>query len=290
MCSQTFGDSDRKESACNAGDMGSIPGLGRSPGGGHSNPLQYSCLENPVDRKSWWAVIHRIAKSQTRLRQPNTHAHLPIQYHFHSRCMGVYVCVQSLSQDRVSVGRWKIWEMDDGESCSTIYLYIEPLKMYSLFSRWVMSDSFVTLWTVAHKASLSMGLPVQEYWSRLPFPSPGDLRDPQIKPVSPVLAGRFFTTVPPRESQDNKFLFANGSPNVCLHSRFFSTAPEWTTAYNYLIIRLLHWNLPSDVTQAPQRSSVPCISKIISLVFLPFSYYSLFWFFKKIHSVAQNIV
>ena len=158
MCSQTFGDSDRKESACNAGDMGSIPGLGRSPGGGHSNPLQYSCLENPADRKSWWAVVHRIAKSQTRLRQPNTHAHLPIQYDFHSRCMGVYVCVQSLSQDRVSVGRWKIWEMDDGESCLTIYLYIEPLKMYGLFSRWVMYDSFVTLWTVAHKASLSMGL------------------------------------------------------------------------------------------------------------------------------------
>ena len=47
-----------KEPACNAGDtrdMGSIPGLGRSPGGGHGNPLQYSCLENPVDRRDWWA-------------------------------------------------------------------------------------------------------------------------------------------------------------------------------------------------------------------------------------------
>ena len=42
--------SDGKESACNAGDLGSIPELGRSPGGGHSNPLQYSCLENPMDR------------------------------------------------------------------------------------------------------------------------------------------------------------------------------------------------------------------------------------------------
>ena len=43
-----------KESACNAGDLGSIPGLGRCPGGGHGNPLQYSCLENPMDRGAWW--------------------------------------------------------------------------------------------------------------------------------------------------------------------------------------------------------------------------------------------
>ena len=47
-----------KESACNAGDLGSILGLGRSPGGGHGNPLQYSCLENPMDRGTWQAVVH----------------------------------------------------------------------------------------------------------------------------------------------------------------------------------------------------------------------------------------
>ena len=47
-----------KESACNAGDPGSIPGLGRSPGEGHGNPLQYSCLENPMDRGAWWAAVH----------------------------------------------------------------------------------------------------------------------------------------------------------------------------------------------------------------------------------------
>ena len=55
-----------KESPCNAGaarDVGLIPGLGRSPGGGHSNPLQYSCLENPVDRGAWWAMVHRVAES-----------------------------------------------------------------------------------------------------------------------------------------------------------------------------------------------------------------------------------
>ena len=47
-----------KESACSAGDPGSIPGLGRSPGGRHDNPLQYSCLENPMDRWAWWTIIH----------------------------------------------------------------------------------------------------------------------------------------------------------------------------------------------------------------------------------------
>ena len=45
-----------------AGDVGSIPGLGRSPGGGHSNPVQYSFLKNPMDRGAWWAAVHRVAK------------------------------------------------------------------------------------------------------------------------------------------------------------------------------------------------------------------------------------
>ena len=46
-------------------DVDSIPGLERSPGGGHGNPFQYSCLENPMDREAWWAAIHRVAKNQT---------------------------------------------------------------------------------------------------------------------------------------------------------------------------------------------------------------------------------
>ena len=52
------GGSDGKESACNVGDLGSVPGLGRSPGEGNSNPLQYSCLGNPMDRGAWWATDH----------------------------------------------------------------------------------------------------------------------------------------------------------------------------------------------------------------------------------------
>ena len=59
--------SNSKKSACNAGDLGSIPGLGRSSGEGNGYPLQYSGLENAMDRGAWWATVHGIAKSQTRL-------------------------------------------------------------------------------------------------------------------------------------------------------------------------------------------------------------------------------
>ena len=61
------GGSDGKVSACSAGDLGSIPGSGRSPGEGNGNPLQHSCLENPMDRGAWWATVHGVTKSQTRL-------------------------------------------------------------------------------------------------------------------------------------------------------------------------------------------------------------------------------
>ena len=57
--------SDGKESACNASDPGLIPGLGRSPGEGNDNPLQYSCLENSIDTGAWQATVHAVVKSQT---------------------------------------------------------------------------------------------------------------------------------------------------------------------------------------------------------------------------------
>ena len=59
------GGSDSKKFACNAGDMGSILGSGRFPGEGNGNPLQYSCLENSMDRGTWWTVVHGVTKSQT---------------------------------------------------------------------------------------------------------------------------------------------------------------------------------------------------------------------------------
>ena len=60
-------DSEVKASACSAGDLGSIPGSGRSPGEGNGNPLQYSCMENPMDGRAGWATVHGVAKSRTRL-------------------------------------------------------------------------------------------------------------------------------------------------------------------------------------------------------------------------------
>ena len=71
-----------KNLPANAGDTrdaGSIPGSGRSPGGGHGNSLQYSCLENPMDRKVWRSTVHRVTKSQTQLNRVCMHAHTPLK-------------------------------------------------------------------------------------------------------------------------------------------------------------------------------------------------------------------
>ena len=69
-----LGGSDSKESACDVGDLGSIPGLGRSPGGEHGNPLQYPCQENPMDRGAWRATVLGVAKSWTQLKAMAPHS------------------------------------------------------------------------------------------------------------------------------------------------------------------------------------------------------------------------
>ena len=61
-------------------DVGSIPASGRSPGEAHGNPLQYSCLENPMDRRAWWAVVHSVTKSQTQLKQLSMHANAHVWF------------------------------------------------------------------------------------------------------------------------------------------------------------------------------------------------------------------
>ena len=75
------GDSDGKESTCNAGDLGLVPVSGRSPGERNIYPLQYSCLENPMDGGAWWAAVHGVSKSRTRLSDFTS---LPFQY----SCLG----------------------------------------------------------------------------------------------------------------------------------------------------------------------------------------------------------
>ena len=72
------GGSDGKESALNPGDPGLIPLSGRSPGGGNGNPIQYSCLENPMDRGTWWAAVRGVTKSQTQL------SYFTFTLHFHA--------------------------------------------------------------------------------------------------------------------------------------------------------------------------------------------------------------
>ena len=88
----------------------------------------------------------------------------------------------------------------------------------SAFSRSVMSGFLVTPWTAAHQAPLSMGCPRQEYWTGLPFPSPGDLPDPGIEPRSPALAGRFFTAETPGKPHIAQCsLFHCPTPSPCPH-------------------------------------------------------------------------
>ena len=72
----------------NTGDIrntGLIPGLGKSPGKGNGNPLQYSCLGNPIDREAWWITVHGVTKSQTRLKRLSTHMQAAIQNHNNSK-------------------------------------------------------------------------------------------------------------------------------------------------------------------------------------------------------------
>ena len=77
MCLVGFpGSSDGKESTSKAEDLGSVPGLGRSPGGGHGNPLQYSCLENPMDRGAWQATVHWITELEMTEQLSTAHIHL----------------------------------------------------------------------------------------------------------------------------------------------------------------------------------------------------------------------
>ena len=99
IISQIFhGGSDGKASVYNVGDLGSIPGSGRFPGEGNGNPLQYYCLENPTDRGAWWATVHGVAKSRTRLRDFTIYISFSSDDHY------IYYCEQeSLTRNGVPI-------------------------------------------------------------------------------------------------------------------------------------------------------------------------------------------
>ena len=96
------GGSEVKASACNAGDLGSIPGSGRSPGEGNGKPLQYSCPENPMDRGAWWATVHGVEKSWTRL---STHAATQPSSHKKEKVNHLNLGNMSLNQIKSCSGR-----------------------------------------------------------------------------------------------------------------------------------------------------------------------------------------
>ena len=79
LCSRNLmgspGDSDSKQSVYSVGDLGSIPGSGRSPGEGNGNPFQYSCLENPMDGEAWWAIVHGGCKESDTTEQLHSLTH-----------------------------------------------------------------------------------------------------------------------------------------------------------------------------------------------------------------------
>ena len=99
------GGSDGKASACNAGDPSSIPGSGRSPGKGNGNPLQYSCLENPMDRGAWWATVHGVAKSRTRLSHFTS-------LHFNTDLLSCFILVVTFVPEKINevyTGWWSLF-------------------------------------------------------------------------------------------------------------------------------------------------------------------------------------
>ena len=110
-----------------------------------------------------------------------------------------------------------------------------------------MSESFATTSTVARHALLSMRFGIQEYWSGLSFPSPGDLPNSGIKPMSPALAGRFFASEPPgKHIYKYKIVIAVQSPS-CV--RFFTTS--WTATSQSSLYLTNSWNLPTFMSIEP---------------------------------------
>ena len=102
-------------SARDSGDVCSVPGSGRSPRGGNGNPLQYSCLENPMDRGAWWAIIHGVAKSRTRLSMHTSRSPLVLKG----------TSLESVLQANVKVGTWP--RPLQGPS-----LLLQPLELHCL--------------------------------------------------------------------------------------------------------------------------------------------------------------
>ena len=118
-----------------------------------------------------------------------------------------------------------------------------------------MSDSFVTPWIIACQVPLSMGFPRQESWSGLPFPPPGDLPDPGIKPTSPALAGRFFTTEPAGSSFQSRSRVQLCDPVDC--------GPPSSSVHGVSQARALAWGAISSSRGSSRPRNRTCICLLL---------------------------
>ena len=188
--------------AGDAEETGYIPGSGRFPGIVNGNSLQYSCLENSMDRGLWWAASHGVTKSQTRL---NDWAYTYTQLW---NTFPPYTCFTRVTVISLDNFSWDITLFGKSSLTPQVsvfllfpqlcilplapvlttlfcnYIFICQCMHVCMLSHFSPIPLFATPWTVACQAPLSMGFPRWEHWSGLPFPSPGNLPNPGIKPGS----------------------------------------------------------------------------------------------------------
>ena len=174
---------------------------------GNGNPLQYSCLENPRDGGAWWAAIYGVAQDRTRLKRFGGSSSMSIELVMPSNHLilchpllllpSSFPSIRAFSNESVLHIRWPKYftlidnphigfslrlclalepELSMRNCCHLVATSsrttLKPVLKEFYYSKGLCVQLFVTPWTVAHQALLSMGFPRQEYWSGLPFPSP----------------------------------------------------------------------------------------------------------------------
>ena len=138
----------------------------------------------------------------------------------------------------------------------------------------------MTQWTVACQAPLFLGFPRQEYWKGLPFPSPADLPDPEIEPVSPVLAGKFFTTKPP--AKPNYMLVVPVLSHVWLFETLWTTVQALSFTISQSSLRLM----PIE-TMMPSNHLILCRPLLLLPSIYPSINQGLFQWGDSLHQVTE---
>ena len=167
-----------KNPSANPGDTDSIPGSGGSPRGGHGNPLHYSCLGNPMDRGACWATVHRVAKSQKGLKQLSIHA----RWSSSGCCIKTSGKRKAVQVSGSTAQRTPSAAAQEGERCAKRAQSLSPVR------------PFVTPWTVAHQAPLSMGILQARILQWVAMPSSRGSSQPRDRTHVSHVAGEFFTS------------------------------------------------------------------------------------------------